>query len=227
MSRRASDIAEEIGRLVDYNTLPKTFAQRRVAIKTQRSPPKYCAATCVGYLTGAGYSEILTYSFYDEKLLALSGVKESEHIYGGQSGQQRRTSICAPIFCRGCWPSFRRTARYSRATSFVCLKSGKIFRKSQAEKWQLAVGLIDVTQRDEVLFRCLRGLEPAAGEITIYPKGQALGMRFPFQRRGVLLVDLDDLLKTASDERRKFKKPALLPANRTRPCDDSAGHCRI
>ena len=204
---QASDIVEEIGRMVDYNTLPKTLPSGALQSKPVE-PLQLLRRNLRKYLTSAGYSEILTYSFYDEKLLALSGASEDKHIKVvnpvNSENKYLRTSLLPWMLAK-----LSQNSALLSNEQFQLFEIGKVFSKPNHEKWQLVVGLIDTTASDEVLYRCLRGISEF-GEITIYPKGKVPGMRFR-SSVGVLLVDLDELLKNLPDERRKFKSLPFYP----------------
>jgi len=211
---QAADIIEEIGRMIDYNTLPKTLPcgeaqspEKDLSYRMRRKLRQF--------LIASGYSEILTYSFYDEKLLALSGVKESSHIVVANPVSIENKYLRANLLP---WMLSKLSGNSSLLSrdQFCLFEIGKVFVKPNAEKWQLAAGLIDVAGSDEVLFRRLRGISEVffgsseTGQIIIYPKGQVPNMRFR-SSVGVLLVDLDEAAKNLPDERRVFRSLPYYP----------------
>lgn len=203
----SADIAEEIGRLLDYNTLPKTLPTVVLQAKPTEPAPALRRMWRT-FLTAGGYSEILTYSFYDEKLLALSGVPESEHIKITNPVNAENKYLRASLL-PGLLAVLSQNSALLPRDQFCLFAVGKIFVSPQTEKWQLAVGLIDVAASDEVLFRRLRGLS-AAGQIIIYPKGSVPGLRFR-SRVGVLVIDLDESVKKSPVARPVFTPLPFYP----------------
>ncbi|MEK7165109.1 MAG: phenylalanine--tRNA ligase subunit beta, partial [Patescibacteria group bacterium] len=202
-----ADIVEEIGRMVDYNTLPKTLPSTSLQSKPIE-PLQLLRRNLRKYLTSAGYSEILTYSFYDEKLLNLSGVSEDNHIKVINPVNSENKFLRANLLPWMLSKLSQNSALLARE-QFQLFEIGKVFVKPNHEKWQLAVGLIDTTASDEILYRRLRGIGEF-GEVMIYPKGKVPNMRFR-SSVGVLLVDLDELLKNMPDERRQFQALPFYP----------------
>lgn len=211
---QAADIIEEIGRMIDYNTLPKTLPCAEVQ-SPEREPSAETRRQLRQFLVASGYSEILTYSFYDEKLLAVSEVKESSHIVVVNPVSAENKYLRANLLPWMLSKLSQNSSLLSR-DQFCLFEIGKVFVKPNAEKWQLAVGLIDVAGSDEVLFRRLRGISEGffgsseAGQIIIYAKGQAANMRFR-SSVGVLLVDLDEAVKNLPVQRRVFKSLPYYP----------------
>ena len=211
---QSADIAEEIGRLLDYNSLPKTLPCAQV-----QSPESEPSAVMRGqlrqFLIASGYSEILTYSFYDEKLLALSGVKDKEHIVVANPVNAENKYLRANLLP---WmlSKLAQNSSLLPREQFSLFEIGKVFVAPGQEKWQLAAGLIDTTASGEVLCRRLRGLAEGffgksdLGQINIYPKASLPSLRFR-SSAAALLVDLDEAIKNLPDERRVFKSLPYYP----------------
>ncbi len=204
---QAPDIAEEIGRMLNYNTLPKTLPSG-LSVSPPDEPAYARRQEWRRFLTAAGYSEILTYSFYDEKLLALSGVKESEHIVVTNPVNAENKYLRANLLPALLSKLSQNSAQLSRE-QFCLFEIGKVFVKPHTEKWQLAAGLIDTAASDEVIYRRLRGLSEL-GDITIYPQGQVPNMRFR-SSAGVLLLDLDEAAAGRPPDRRVFTPLPFYP----------------
>jgi len=177
----SEDLIEEIGRMLDYNTLPKTLPFVEL-ISPRMEPLHKLRRDLRHYLTGTGYSEILTYSFYNEQLLDLSGMAKSNHISlinpVNDEYPYLRTSLLPWMLDK----LSQNSALLSRDV-FQLFEIGKVFYRAERgnqgrlasnkeepargwpasgrEKWQTSIGLIDVNATDEQLYRRLRGVVEA------------------------------------------------------------------
>lgn len=162
----SADLAEEIGRIMDYNSLPKTLptavleSPEADAIHSLRRNLRH-------YLVSAGYSEILTYSFYDEAAVKRSQKPKSDHVLLTNPVNDEypylRTSLLP-------WMQQKLSQNSSLLSrdAFQIFEMGKIFerrgaerrniRAERGERWQASIGLIDAKTTDEGLYRELRGL---------------------------------------------------------------------
>lgn len=71
------DLIEELARVFGYDRLPVTAPLARLSLKPDREA-KVGLAAIRGRLAGMGYQEVITYSFVDRKLEALTGTPEAE-----------------------------------------------------------------------------------------------------------------------------------------------------
>lgn len=228
---QGADIVEEIGRMIDYNSLPKTLPAG-AAQSPEREPSYRLRRKLRQFLIGNGYSEILTYSFYDEKLLDLSGYKTNEHIVVvnpvNSENKYLRTSLKPWMLAK----LSQNSALLSRE-QFYLFEIGKVFLKPQVELWQAAIGLIDITATNEVIYRRLRGiLESFIGQdvkiektatdwecridnkvlatIAIKEKNDLPGLRLR-AGLGVMIINLEVLIESLSGERQIFKSLPFYP----------------
>jgi len=225
------DLIEEIGRMIDYNKMPKTLPIAglispimEVVHRLKRDLRKH--------LIGTGYSEMLTYSFYNEALLDLSGIAKSHHITlinpVNDEYPYLRTSMLPWML-----EKMSQNSSLLSRDEFCLFEIGKIFHRKDGEKWQMSVGLINVTQTDEELYRRLRGvIESFIGyelsveknkneyrfysgkrniaSIQIYPKGIISNMRFR-SSVAVMIVDLENLQKSLNKKEVLYRAIPYYP----------------
>lgn len=225
------DLIEEIGRILDYNQMPKTLPTSEL-ISPRMEELHRLRRDLRHYLVGIGYSEILTYSFYNESLLDLSGTSKSNHI-----------TLTNPVndeypFLRSSlepWMLDKLSQNSSLLTrdEFCLFEIGKIFTK-EAEKWQASIGLINTKASDEQLYRALRGIiqefigtelsvekqgkeyillsgKRKIAQIKIYPKGSVSSMRFR-SSCAVMLINMEELVKIQKQEKTQYKPISSYPA---------------
>jgi len=215
------DLIEEIGRMLDYNKLPKTLPTADLVSPTIE-PLHKLRHDFRDYLTGIGNSEILTYSFYNEALLNLSGIAKSCHINLTNPVNDEypylRTSLLPWMLSK----LSQNSSLLSRDV-FQLFEIGKIFNKESGEKWQASIGFIDVNATDEQLYRKLRGIietfigielsaekqgkqynllfgKHEIAQIKIYPKSEIKGMRFR-SAVAVMLINLEEIIKIKIPEK--------------------------
>ena len=225
------DLIEEIGRIIDYNKMPKTLPVvglispiMEVIHGLKRDLRKH--------LTAIGYSEMLTYSFYNEALLDLSGIAKSHHITLTNPVNDEypylRTSMLPWMLDK----MSQNSSLLSR-DEFQLFEIGKVFHRTDGEKWQMSVGLINITQTDEELYRKLRGViesfigyelsvqknkteycfmsgKREVASIQIYPKGTISNMRFR-SSVAVMIVDLENLQKSAKQDKTLYQPIPFYP----------------
>lgn len=73
------DLVEEIGRIVGYENVPAAVPILPVTLPVENRE-KFFERALKEYFTGAGFDEIMTYSFYGEQDASLSGVPLSAHL---------------------------------------------------------------------------------------------------------------------------------------------------
>jgi len=215
-----ADLIEEIGRMLDYNQMEKTLPTTEL-VSPRVEPLHKLRHNMRHFLAGAGFSELLTYSFYQESAIALSGHPKSEHIKLTNPVNDEYPYLRASL---GPWllqKLSQNSALLSR-DEFRLFEIGKVFRKTKGESWKAAIGLINTVQSDEELFRALLGIvesfigarptvekergtyrmsvnKRAIGFITLYPKGSVLGLRFR-SSCVIAFLDLEALLKAPATE---------------------------
>ncbi|MBI2050890.1 MAG: phenylalanine--tRNA ligase subunit beta [Parcubacteria group bacterium] len=198
-TREEADLIEEIGRMLDYNKLPKTLPMATLA-SPRVLPLHELRHALRHFLAGLGFTELLTYSFYQESAIKLSGHAKAEHIKLTNPVNDEfpylRTSL-------GPWmlEKLSKNSSLLSRDAFRLFEIGKVFRKTKGESWKAAIGLINTKQSDEELFRTLVGIiasftgeqltmekergtyrigvrKRPIGFITIHPRGTVPGLRF-------------------------------------------------
>ncbi len=225
------DLIEEIGRIMDYNTMPKTLPSTELTSPVLE-PLHQLRHNLRHYLAGAGYSEILTYSFYDEASIKLSGIGQSHHIKLTNPVNDEypylRTSMLPWMLNK-----LSQNSSLLAREQFNLFEIGKVFHKTGGEHWQASIGLINTTSTDEQLFRTLRGLiesfignellvekegkkyvvskaKHVIGSIEVYAKGSLSGLRFR-SSAAVMLINLEELVKITKNERIEYESLPYYP----------------
>ncbi len=150
------DLIEEIGRMVDYNKMPKTLPTSEVA-----SPlPNPMFALCKNIrnlLRAEGYSEILTYSFYGKKGVELSGLEDQDHYVLTNPVNDEfpylRTSLSYWML-----EKLSQNSSLLSIPNFKLFEIGRVFNKKKGEETELCLGLIEEGSSKEALYRRLRGV---------------------------------------------------------------------
>ncbi len=225
------DLIEEIGRLLDYNTFPKTLPLAPVR-SPQPDPMHALRKALLRYSIGAGYTEMLTYSFYPKQAIALSGVAEKDHVLLTNPVNKEYPYMRANVLPWMLEKLSQNSSLLSRE-QFRLFEIGRVFHKKKGEKWQAAVGLIDVTATQEELYRELRGfvesflhtpvdveykdgmylfsvLRKHIGTVYVYQKGTVPNMRFRSDV-AVLVLELDTLLEVRTHEKETFTPLPFYP----------------
>jgi len=150
------DLIEEIGRMLDYNTFEKTLPitglvspKQDFDYSTRRSLKKY--------LQSAGYSEILTYSFYGDSLVSFSAIPKAKHYKLTNPVNEEYPYMRSSLLP---WMIDKISKNSSVLTrdEVKIFEIGKVFQKDCPEKWQAAIGLMNIKMTQENLYRSLRGI---------------------------------------------------------------------
>ena len=159
-----ADLVEEIGRIIDYNTLPKTLPNSSVAL--QEGAPHIRAGRMLRQKAiSAGYSEILTYSYYGKNLVSLSGVSPKEHVILTNPVNEEYPYLRASL---APWmiDKLSQNSSLLPREEFRLFEIGKTFSQKN-EKHQAVFGVIKTKDTDENIYRELRGLlESFVGEVV-------------------------------------------------------------
>ncbi len=226
-----ADLIEEVGRMLDYNTMPKTLPV--TALTSQDLDPLHkLRHNLRHYLAGVGYTEILTYSFYNEASIKLSGAALSYHIKltnpVNENYPYLRTSMMPWMISK----MSQNSSLLSRE-QFQLFEIGKVFHRHGGEKWQVSIGLINTQAADEQLYRQLRGTlekfvggdlsvekkgkqyyiasgKREIGQIHLYPKHSVQGMRFR-SSVAIMLIDLEEIIKIIKPEQAVYKPIPYYP----------------
>ena len=224
------DLIEEIGRMIDYNTMPKTLPQADLVSPRMEHLHKL-RHNLRHYLAGIGYSELLTYSFYNEKLLEFSGIPKSHHIKLTNPVNDEYPFLRASLKPWMLDKLSQNSALLSR-DEFRLFEIGKIFNKDQ-ENWQACIGIIDTKETDEQLYRELRGVvesffgaklsveknsktycllsgKQEIARINIYPKNSVSLLRFR-SCCAIAIINLEFIQKSAKNEKVIFKPISYYP----------------
>ncbi|MEK7188976.1 MAG: phenylalanine--tRNA ligase subunit beta [Patescibacteria group bacterium] len=226
-----ADLIEEVGRILDYNKLPKTLPTAELA-SPRIEPLHGLRARLRRFLAGLGYSELLTYSFYGEDAIKRSGHSKAEHIRLTNPVNDEYPYLRSSL---GPWmlqKLSQNSAQLSRE-QFKLFEIGKVFRKTKGESWKAAIGLINTVQSDEELYRTLLGIVEsfagsrptvekeratyrmsintrAIGCIAIYPKGSVPGLRFR-SSCAIAFLDLETLRAAAAKEKTTYAAIPFYP----------------
>jgi len=230
-SNGPEDLIEEIGRMLDYNTMPKTLPTTELTSPVLE-PLHQLRHNLRHYLAGIGYSELLTYSFYQEDAIKLSAHPKSEHIKLTNPVNEEYPYLRATL---GPWmlQKLSQNSSILARVSFGLFEIGKVFRKTKGESWKAAIGFIHTQLSDEALFRTLLGViesfvgvrvviekdrgsyrvlarKRVIGFITIYPKGSISGLRFR-SSCAIAFLDLDTLLGSIAKEKVMYETIPFYP----------------
>jgi phenylalanyl-tRNA synthetase beta chain len=225
------DLIEEIGRIMDYNTMPKTLPSTELTSPVLE-PLHQLRHNLRHYLAGVGYSEILTYSFYDEASIKLSGIGQSHHIKLTNPVNDEypylRTSMLPWMLNK-----LSQNSSLLAREQFQMFEIGKVFHKTGGEHWQASIGLINTQATDEQLYRQLRGVlesfvgaelssekeskhytisknKHVLGTIEVFPKSSISGLRFR-SSTAVMLINLEELTKVTKKERIEYESIPQYP----------------
>jgi len=215
-----ADLIEEIGRMLDYNRLPKTLPTTQLA-SPGVLPLHGLRHNVRHFLAGLGFSEILSYSFYGEDAIARSGHAKTEHIKLTNPVNDEYPYMRATLAPWMLQKLSQNSSLLSRA-EFRLFEIGKVFGRAAGERSQAAIGIINTAATDEELFRTLVGIvasfagsrpsiekergtyrlhinKRAIGSITLYPKGSVQGLRFR-SSCAVALLDIEPLKSAAAKQ---------------------------
>lgn len=230
--KEQADIAEEIGRMLDYNTLPKTLPATGGAAPELTSSYKL-RRKLRQLALGWGASEIFTYSFYGEDLLPFSGKPPAEHFKLVNPVNKEYPYLRYSLLPWMLSALSKNSALLPRGR-FRLFEIGRVF-KPAGEEWQAAIGFIDVKASSELLFRRLLGfareffgLEPAVekrqanifdlklnnekvAKIVIADKNSAAGLRWR-SLAAVLLIYLSPLEKQPAPVQKSFTPLPYYPS---------------
>jgi len=229
--RDSADLVEEIGRMLDYNTMRKTVPSapmRSVASDAMHSLQRALRR----YWIGEGYSEILTYTFYGEDGVMLSDYDKEDHITLTNPVNDEYPYVRASLVPWMLKKLSQNNVQLVRGR-IQLFEIGNVFHRSDGESSRAVLGITDVDATPEALYRQLRGgIEGICGvrfeavrmndwtllkhdgvpvgAARIAERGSFPGLKFRGSV-GIVHIDLEAVAKAMSNDRHSFVPIPFYP----------------
>jgi phenylalanyl-tRNA synthetase beta chain len=150
--RNSEDLIEEIGRLHGYHLIDPV-PLLRPAVPTAHNPAKAFERTVKTTLAVMGFDEIMSYSFYGEKSLALVAVPKEDHLAVANPMNPEQAFMRASLFpglCRAL------SANAKQGNHFSLFEFGSVYKRGdggpQEEKHVALAVLTPASDLDETAF---------------------------------------------------------------------------
>jgi phenylalanyl-tRNA synthetase beta chain len=171
------DLVEEIGRIVGYEKIPAVVPVLPVGLPAENRE-KCSERSLKEYFAGAGFDEIMTYSFYGEHEAVLSGVPLSAHLEleNPMNDEQRylRTKLLPQAVAKA-------VENLRFLASYRFFEFGRVYRKEVS-------GAVSEEKR---MLLCLVGDESDKGSVFFSMKGEIENLLSRFRMRNVSFERLD------------------------------------